>query len=209
MKETAPTGYTCRKSAASLWPTGAAGNFGRYFWIVEVRRVQDLAQIPQGTLARLHATAAGAASGYSLVRWTCITPEERIDQVAALHEPHGARRSRTAAFMLARRDDALFFAEWLEYHFAEIGEQTRIGSRHAELKQLRPRIAGREVRVEFSYRYDLADAAESACTEAVCRWIESEVKRRFDLSAEHYLPDALHFAGIGSRAAAGYSFSSK
>jgi hypothetical protein len=130
-------------------------------------------------------------------------------QVAARHELHGARGSRTAAFMLARRDDALFFAEWLEYHFAEIGEQTRIGSRHAELKQLRPRIAGREVRVEFSYLYDLADAAESACTEAVCRWIESEVKRRFDLSAEHYLPDALRFAGIGSRAAAGYSFSSK
>jgi hypothetical protein len=130
-------------------------------------------------------------------------------QAAALHEPHGTRRSRTAAFMLARHDDALFFAEWLEYHFAEIGEQTRMGSRHAELKQLRPRIAGREVHVEFSFSYDLADAAQSACTKAVCRWIELEVKRRFDLNAEHCLPDALPFAGIGSRAAAHYSFSSK
>jgi hypothetical protein len=128
----------------------------------------------------------------------------------ALHEPPGAGRSRTAAFMLARSDDALFFAEWLEYHFAEIGEQTHSGSRHAELKQLRPHIAGREVRVEFSYRYDLADATQGACTEEACRWIESEVKRRFDLRTEHYLPDAPGFAGIGSRrAAACYSFSSK
>ena len=58
---------------------------GASLGIVEVRRVQDLAQIPQVTIARLHAAAAGAASGYSLVRWAGVTPEERIDQVAALH----------------------------------------------------------------------------------------------------------------------------
>jgi GNAT superfamily N-acetyltransferase/RimJ/RimL family protein N-acetyltransferase len=60
--------------------------FGATLGIAEVRRVQELAQIPAGTVTRLRATTAGAASGYSLVRWTGVTPEERIDQVAALHD---------------------------------------------------------------------------------------------------------------------------
>lgn len=59
---------------------------GATLGIVEVRRVQDLARIPPGTIARLHVTAAGAASGYSIARWTGITPEERIAQVAVLNE---------------------------------------------------------------------------------------------------------------------------
>jgi GNAT superfamily N-acetyltransferase len=80
-----------RKVLSSEIQEGAPGKefalrIGATLGIVEVRRVQDLAQIPPGTIARLHATAAGAASGYSLVRWTGVTPEERIDRVAVLHE---------------------------------------------------------------------------------------------------------------------------
>ncbi len=59
---------------------------GATLGIVDVRRIQDLARVPPGTIARLLATAAGAASGYSLVRWTGVIPEERIEQVAALEE---------------------------------------------------------------------------------------------------------------------------
>ena len=59
---------------------------GATLGITEVRRVQDLARIPAGAVTRLRETTTGAASGYSLVRWTGITPEERIGKVAALHE---------------------------------------------------------------------------------------------------------------------------
>ena len=59
---------------------------GAVLGMSDVRRVQDLAKIPAGTITRLRETAAGAASGYSLVRWVGVTPEERIDQVAALNE---------------------------------------------------------------------------------------------------------------------------
>ena len=59
---------------------------GAALGIADVRRVQDLAKIPAEAITRLRETAAGAASGYSLVRWIGVTPEERIDQVAAVHE---------------------------------------------------------------------------------------------------------------------------
>ena len=54
--------------------------------ITEVRRIQDLAKVPPGAITRLRETAAVAASGYSLARWTGITPEERIDQMTALQD---------------------------------------------------------------------------------------------------------------------------
>jgi GNAT superfamily N-acetyltransferase/RimJ/RimL family protein N-acetyltransferase len=80
-----------RKVLSSEIQEGSPGKefalrMGATLGIVEVRRIQDLARIPQGTIARLHATAAGAASGYSLVRWAGVVPEERVDQVAVLHE---------------------------------------------------------------------------------------------------------------------------
>ena len=51
----------------------------------EVRRVLDVAKIPAGSIARLRDTAARAAAGYSLARWTGVTPDDRLDQVASLH----------------------------------------------------------------------------------------------------------------------------
>ncbi|HLX48621.1 MAG TPA: GNAT family N-acetyltransferase [Streptosporangiaceae bacterium] len=48
----------------------------------EVRRVLELASIPAGHLAALRAKAAAAATGYSLVSWLGLTPEEHLDQVA-------------------------------------------------------------------------------------------------------------------------------
>ena len=59
---------------------------GAALGITEVRRIQDLAKVPPGAVTRLRETAAGAASGYSLARWTGITPEERIDEMTALQE---------------------------------------------------------------------------------------------------------------------------
>ncbi len=51
----------------------------------DVRRVLDRTKIPAGAIARLRETAAKAAAGYSLVRWDGVTPDERLDQVASLH----------------------------------------------------------------------------------------------------------------------------
>jgi GNAT superfamily N-acetyltransferase len=51
----------------------------------EVRRVLDVAKIPAGSIARLRESAARAAAGYSLARWTGVTPDDRLDQVASLH----------------------------------------------------------------------------------------------------------------------------
>jgi GNAT superfamily N-acetyltransferase len=52
---------------------------------LEVRRVLDLPKIPASTIARLREGAAKAAAGYSLVRWEGLVPDERLDQVASLH----------------------------------------------------------------------------------------------------------------------------
>ena len=51
----------------------------------EVRRVLDVAKIPAGSIERLRESAARAAAGYSLARWTGVTPDDRLDQVASLH----------------------------------------------------------------------------------------------------------------------------
>jgi GNAT superfamily N-acetyltransferase len=59
---------------------------GAALGITDVRRVQDLAKIPAGAITRLRETATSTASGYSLVRWVGVIPEERIDQVATVHQ---------------------------------------------------------------------------------------------------------------------------
>ena len=46
-----------------------------------VRRL-DLRKLPAGKVAALHASAAAAAAGYSLVRWTGTTPEEHLASFA-------------------------------------------------------------------------------------------------------------------------------
>jgi RimJ/RimL family protein N-acetyltransferase len=50
----------------------------------DVRRVQELGKLPAGRVAALRETAERAAAGYSLVRWEGTTPDDRLEQVAAL-----------------------------------------------------------------------------------------------------------------------------
>jgi GNAT superfamily N-acetyltransferase len=50
----------------------------------DIRRVLEVASIPDGTIARLREGAAKAAADYSLVRWEGVTPDDRLDQVASL-----------------------------------------------------------------------------------------------------------------------------
>jgi GNAT superfamily N-acetyltransferase len=50
--------------------------------VVQVRRVLELAGIPEGKLAGLRGRAEAAAGGYSLLSWTGATPQEHLDEVA-------------------------------------------------------------------------------------------------------------------------------
>ena len=69
-------------SAGEAFARRAGATFGT---TADVRRVLDLAKVPAGSITRLRESAARAAAGYSLVRWTGITPDDRLDQVASLH----------------------------------------------------------------------------------------------------------------------------
>ena len=69
-------------SAGEAFARRAGVTFGT---TADVRRVLDLAKIPPGSIARLRESAARAAAGYSLVRWTGVTPDDRLDQVASVH----------------------------------------------------------------------------------------------------------------------------
>ena len=54
--------------------------------LAEATRVLDLRAIPDGQLARLRDRARAAAHGYSLLSWEGPTPEQYLEQVAALHQ---------------------------------------------------------------------------------------------------------------------------
>jgi GNAT superfamily N-acetyltransferase len=58
-----------------------ASGMGARAGVVQVRRVLELAGIPDGRLAALRGTAEAAARGYSLLRWAGRTPEEHLDEV--------------------------------------------------------------------------------------------------------------------------------
>jgi GNAT superfamily N-acetyltransferase len=68
--------------------SGAAGGLN------EIRRVMDTGALPPERLAGLRDAARAASAGYSLTSWAGPTPEEHLDQVAALNRagfdaPHG------------------------------------------------------------------------------------------------------------------------
>jgi GNAT superfamily N-acetyltransferase len=69
-------------SAGEAFARRAGAAFGD---TADVRRVLDLAKVPAGSITRLRESAARAAAGYSLVRWIGVTPDDRLDQVASLH----------------------------------------------------------------------------------------------------------------------------
>ena len=59
--------------------SGAAGGLN------EIRRVMDTGALPPERLAGLRDAARAASAGYSLTSWAGPTPEEHLDQVAALN----------------------------------------------------------------------------------------------------------------------------
>lgn len=68
---------------------GSAGEFfarslGAEPGIADARRVLHLRKVPAGQFAELQARAAPHAAGYSLIRWTGVTPEEHLAGVAGV-----------------------------------------------------------------------------------------------------------------------------
>ena len=53
--------------------------------MIVARRILDLRKVPAGRFAELQAQAAPHAVGYSLIRWTGVTPEEHLAGVAGVH----------------------------------------------------------------------------------------------------------------------------
>ncbi|KWI56717.1 hypothetical protein WT72_14210 [Burkholderia pseudomultivorans] len=103
-------------------------------------------------------------------------------------EPHvapgdAARPSRSAAFRLQSRGDALFFADWIEYHFDELRALSQRHGPQLQLNELERQVSDDEVDVRFVYdihghatRHVLNDCAREACA-----WIETEMRDKFAL----------------------------
>jgi GNAT superfamily N-acetyltransferase len=62
-----------------------ARSSGVTWGLTEIRRVMDTGALVPGRLAGLRAAAEAASAGYSLVSWGGPTPEQYLDQVAALN----------------------------------------------------------------------------------------------------------------------------
>lgn len=87
----AAEGRTLLTADARVGAPGAAfaAAMGARAGLIEVRRVLDLATIPDGHLAALRGKGEAASRGYSLVRWTGATPEEYLPGVAVVSAAMG------------------------------------------------------------------------------------------------------------------------
>jgi len=74
------TGYACAASGGEAF----ARSFGATGGLAEIHRVLDLDTMAAGHLAELRAEAQLAAAGYSTISWISPTPDEYVDQVAAI-----------------------------------------------------------------------------------------------------------------------------
>ena len=122
------------------------------------------------------------------------------DALAPNAEPqvaHTAQRpSRSAAFRLNCHSDALFFADWLEYHFDELRALSQQHGPQLQLNELQRQVADDEVGVRFVYdidghatRHVLTDCAREACA-----WIETEMRNKYavPVAQERFSAFAVH-----------------
>ena len=90
-----------------------------------------------------------------------------------------------AAFTLASHEDAWFFSQWLEYHFAEVRAWARMSDASADLREMFTRVADHEVEARFVFRS--GERVVRACAEMACRRIATETARGLGMVAEHWL----------------------
>ncbi|RQR29349.1 hypothetical protein DIE23_22500 [Burkholderia sp. Bp9143] len=106
--------------------------------------------------------------------------------IASNGEPQAAgdaarRPSRSAAFRLRCHNDALFFADWLEYHFDELRALSQRHGPQLQLNQLQRQVADDEVGVRFVYDVDghATRHALTDCAREACAWIETEMRNKY------------------------------
>jgi len=104
----------------------------------------------------------------------------------------GQRMLRVPVFVLTDLNSALFFAEWVKDHYAEIAEQTRKYSNYANLVEVNTELMGRTVHVQFSY--ETGDAAgqnmTTTCTWQACQWVIAQMQQFPGIEFENFMIEA-------------------
>jgi len=122
-------GNTIQGSAGEAF----ARSLGAEPGIADARRVLDLRKVPAGRFAELQAKAAPHAAGYSLTRWTGVTPEAMLAGVAGvLNAMNDAPREEgwfeddiwDADRVRARGDLSVRLGGHLGYSVAAVHEET-------------------------------------------------------------------------------------
>ncbi len=110
------------------------------------------------------------------------------------------RVSCDVAFTLASREDAWFFARWLDYHFAEVRAWARMNDGAADLREMFMRVVEHEVEARFVFQSQ--ERVVRAATETACRCIAAEAAHGLSMTVEHWLASTLAALPAGSRHAA-------
>jgi hypothetical protein len=92
-----------------------------------------------------------------------------------------------AAFKLSTANEALFFSEWLEFHFAELASHARAMASPSNLLDLDRRRTGAAVNVAFIYRYRCSAAHRA--TDELCARIAQEAEQCFGVCSRYELLD--------------------
>lgn len=104
----------------------------------------------------------------------------------------GQRMMRVPVFSMSNLEGAFTFANWIRDHFAELREQTRRVSQHAQLVSAEPVILGRMVHVYFLYQ--TGDAAgqnmTTTCTWQAAQWLMEQAKHLHGVAVEDFLIEA-------------------
>ncbi|HEX9103714.1 MAG TPA: hydroxymethylglutaryl-CoA reductase, partial [Polyangia bacterium] len=104
----------------------------------------------------------------------------------------GQRMMRVPVFSMSNLEGAFIFANWIRDHFAELREQTRRVSQHAQLVSAEPVILGRMVHVYFLYQ--TGDAAgqnmTTTCTWQAAQWLMEQAKHLSGIAVEDFLIEA-------------------
>ncbi|MEX3959454.1 hypothetical protein [Trinickia sp. EG282A] len=90
-----------------------------------------------------------------------------------------------AAFKLPTANEALFFSEWLEFHFAELAAHARAMASPSNLLELDRRRTDATVNVAFTYRYS-CDSVHRA-TDELCARIAQEAEQCFGVCSRYEL----------------------
>lgn len=127
------------------------------------------------------------------------SPETEVETV----EPANVDARCHAVFKLLTANEALFFSEWLEFHFAEVAAHARALPCRSHLLDIDRRPTDASVNVTFVYRYGGESLLRA--TDEICAQMAQEAEQLFGVCLRYELLDAQNGAALrdghpGSRA---------